>query len=222
VQQWVPRGSILTDQPAEWLDGYLRKYEGARCTATDFVDADGANSYDLQLAARSAASDPDGVVYCPRRKALAAMSSVTIMVTNQPLAFLREHHLSGTHPWRHIGAIVTERAGWPDKESCVVGDWAPPADPGEAPPKRKRGCTVQVYTKYATMLRQLAIRKRYLGLLRTAFKLYESVQPLSWDTAWEDLLPLAPEDETLKVRWALVGPFPPSPPPFERGWGSYN
>lgn len=202
VTQYAPRMGITTPSP-EWIDAYVSKYESAECTAADFVSDEGDRVYDLELAAR-AVYDVDGKpAYCPRRKALGAMSTVTRMVTQKTKAFLAERHMTGTHPYRHIGAITTERAEWPVTESCVIGDWAPPKDePAAKRPRATKACTVRNYSAYASKPRQLGIRKRYIGMLQAAFAAYD--KPITWETTWDDLLPKSPSDSHLRAFYGSI------------------
>ena len=202
VTQHAPRMGITIPSP-EWIDEYVSKYENAECAAADFVSEEGDRVYDLELAARCVFDVEGKPAYCPRRKALGAMSTATRMATQKSKAFLAERHLTGTHPYRHMGAITTQRAEWPVTESCVIGDWAPPSDePAAKRPRQTKACTVRTYAAYASKARQLGIRKRYIGLLQAAFAAYD--QPITWETTWDDLLPKSPSDPNLKAFYGSI------------------
>ena len=94
---------------------------------------------------------------------------------------------------------VTARAKWPQKAADCIGDWATPKD---GTPREKKlsthiptGSARKGYHANATLKEQLNARIRYARLLQTAFSLYEAKQPVTWETTWQDLLPVPPPPE---------------------------
>ena len=144
--------------------------------------------------------DPSGFRPCSHDKAVAACSRARAMSCGLSVEQMAEMKLSGDHADRNIAPEVTARAGWPEEESDILGDWATPEggtprDPALARPGSGRSAR-KAYIANHSLKAQLNARMRYALLLRAAFQLYESNGGrLTWETTWQDLLPKPPPPE---------------------------
>ena len=166
---------------------------------------------------------------CAKAKAIRAETDVRSMWSGLSIQELRDAKLSGTHVERHM-VDVLKNPNWPAEEADVMGDWTPPKDPGQpAPPAgARRKSSRSAYTPNSTVKQQVEARLRFARMLQTAFKHYrDTVGRVTWETTWDDLLPVSPPeclkrfygpksaDEAPLVTAASYG-APMSPVPFHR------
>jgi hypothetical protein len=136
-------------------------------------------------------------------KAAKAVADAFVMASGKGEDWLREHRLSGTHPERHVVAVVSALAKWPEgpegsKHADALGDWAPPPAAlgrgARGAPKSSR----TLYVPNSNLKTQVEARARFSYMMQAAFSLWdvEGLDPakkrLTWDTTWNDLFPPDP------------------------------
>ena len=135
-------------------------------------------------------------------KAAKAVEASLSMSIGKDRDWLQERRLSGTHSERHVQAVVTAKAGWPDGpkgqiHADALGDWAPP--PGSQPTGRgKPKGSRALYVPNSSLKTQMEARARFAYLMQAAFSLWDidgtdaSKPSLTWETTWDDVIPKVP------------------------------
>ena len=204
----VPLESLVRPGPCPWAQRFIASRASLGYMHVDFVtDMRHPEHIDPKLAAVISSpcvyvtntKHPSGYQFCPTRKANLADTEARSMSSGLSMDDMQTWGLTGTHPDRHIAPEVTARAKWPQKAADCIGDWATPKD---GTPREKKlsthiptGSARKGYHANATLKEQLNARIRYARLLQTAFSLYEAKQPVTWETTWQDLLPVPPPPE---------------------------
>ena len=204
----VPLESLVRPGPCPWAAIFIASRAALGYMHVDFeTDMRHPEHIDPKLAAVISSpcvnvtdtSNPSGYKFCPTRKALLAETEARSMSSGLSIDDMKTWGLTGTHPDRHIAPEVTARAGWPQKAADCIGDWATPKDGTQ----RDKSLSTHIptssarkgYQPNASLKDQLNARIRYARLLQTAFALYEAKQAVTWETTWQDLLPVPPPPE---------------------------
>ena len=133
---------------------------------------------------------------CAKSKAVQAETDVRANYTGKSIDELKELNLSGTHVERHMVDVLAN-CRWPGGQADVLGDWAQTAGAPASRPARKSSRSV--YQPNASMKEQVEARLRFARMLQTAFAYYQdNVGPVTWETTWDDLLPLEPPECLVK------------------------
>lgn len=197
----IPMGG-LTREGCEWEAGFIAKFTDTPALYLEW-DPSALPAYH----AYGKASVLNGLSYsepqtpCSPRKAAMAICHVMQVVTERSEEQLKEENLSGVHVFRHVGAVVTILADWPEQEGNVVGDWSSQKTraEGATAARRAKGVASSVRGTYAPDVcasKQTAIRKRYVEMMREAFSLVRADQPVGSgfprEISWEELFPTPP------------------------------
>ena len=201
VPLYIPVGGY-TQLECSWEEEWVAKYKGAPSLYLEWVGFEtppdpvyGKTS----VINGEALADPWSP--CHPEKASKALCHVMEMVAELTHEEMVEECLSGVHIFRHVGAVTTILADWPELEGNVVGDWATQKKrvEGAAATKKGKGVASSVRGSYALEVvasKQLAIRKRYLDMMQAAFGIVRAGlkpgEPFPRGITWEELFPPKP------------------------------
>jgi hypothetical protein len=201
VPLYIPMGGY-TQLECSWEEEWIGKYTGAPALYLEWIGLETpTNPAYGKTSVINGASFAEPSTPCHPDKASKALCHVMEQVAERSHEEMMEENLSGVHIFRHVGAVTTILADWPEPEGNVVGDWSTQKKRAEGAhaSKRARGVASSTRGTYAPDVcaaKQLAIRNRYLAMMRAAFAVVreglDEGAEFPRDITWEELLPPYP------------------------------
>jgi hypothetical protein len=193
--------SGLVEVEADWMQPFVRKCMAAGITSPAWVQMERAEHDPEHRPGRRAdlianlgfQLDGDDFVLADKAVAAEAMTQITSIVSGIPRERLQEAKLTGTHPARKVGGIVTWLLYWPKPEADLVGDWAQDKRPGgpvarQVARKKRASVREQHYVPNFSMAEQMAVRRRFWDAVRTGIAVFGRSN-VKWETEWSEIFP---------------------------------
>ena len=144
-----------------------------------------------------------------------AVTDLRSIASGIPVQELKRIGQAGRHCEHFIGAQVTVRLAWPDREGDLIGQWVTASDkdkPGagaRASTRKAPPTTRESYARSTSSEEHMLIRRRYAAAMQAAFalkhsELFPSVPfteegvvecPFPQELTWLDMFPLPPPEQ---------------------------